>query len=361
MTDLKEVYHPGCYIEDSIEALGMTQSEFAARVGLSVKTISQLISGDANVTFETANKLSDFFHTSIDLWLNLQTKYNIYLLKLKEQELLEEEWKIIKYFDKEYLQNICNCEISKENISLVLVKLKECFMVTSLVNLKKKDMFSFLRISAKKELDEKQIVLRNAWISYAMYLAKKISCSEFSSTKLKETLPLIRSLIKEQPKTFIPALTKYLREAGIKFIYLPYLKGSNISGVTRWIMSDNSIMIAVNDYGKDLDKMWFSIFHELGHAVRINKRNVIITTIDNCETDEEKLADEFARNQLINKQVYEVFINKKDFSIAAITEFSKEIDLPVFMIIGRLQKDGFLNWNDFNEYKVKYCNNIWNR
>ena len=143
-----------------------------------------------------------------------------------------------------------------------------------------------------------------------MYLAKKISCSEFSSTKLKETLPLIRSLIKEQPKTFIPALTKYLREAGIKFIYLPYLKGSNISGVTRWIMSDNSIMIAVNDYGKDLDKMWFSIFHELGHAVRINKRNVIITTIDNCETDEEKLVDEFARNQLINKQVYEVFINK---------------------------------------------------
>ena len=65
MTELREMYHPGSYIEDSIEALGMTQSEFAARVGLSVKTISQLISGDANITFETANKFSEFFHCII--------------------------------------------------------------------------------------------------------------------------------------------------------------------------------------------------------------------------------------------------------------------------------------------------------
>lgn len=83
MSELREMYHPGSYIADAIEALGITQSEFAARVGLSVKTISQLISGDINITFEIANKFSKFFYTSIELWLNLQTKYDLYLLKLK--------------------------------------------------------------------------------------------------------------------------------------------------------------------------------------------------------------------------------------------------------------------------------------
>lgn len=55
------MYHPGSYITDAIEALGITQSEFAERIGLSVKTINQLISGNANITFEIANKFSKIF------------------------------------------------------------------------------------------------------------------------------------------------------------------------------------------------------------------------------------------------------------------------------------------------------------
>lgn len=354
MSEIREMYHPGSYIEDSIEALGMTQSEFAARVGLSVKTISQLISGDANITFETANKFSDFFHTSIELWLNLQTKYNLYLLKLKEKELLEEEWNIIKYFDKEYLKKICNCEIIKENINDILIKLKECFMVVSLVNLKKKDMFAFLRTSTKKEITEKQIVLRNAWISYAIYLLKNKSVNEYSVEKLKEIIPNIRKLIKQEQESFLPLLIEILSEVGIKFIYLPYLPGSNISGVTKWIAHENAVLIAVNDYGKDADKIWFSIFHELGHAVKNNKRNVIISSLDNDEIIEENFADDFAKNSLIDPNSYKKFIEKNDFSILSINTFSIEIDLPTFMIIGRLQKDGYLSWNEFNEYKIKY-------
>ena len=276
------------------------------------------------------------------------------MLKLKEKELLEEEWKIIKYFDKEYLKRICNCEIKKENINDILIKLKECFMVSSLVNLKKKDMFAFLRASTKKEITEKQIVLRNAWISYAMFLSKNKNAKEYSARKLKETIPDIRKLIKQKQEVFLPLLTKILSEVGIKFIYLPYLQGSNISGVTKFIANENAILIAVNDYGKDADKIWFSIFHELGHAVKNNKRNVIISSLNIDEKIEENFADDFAEDSLINLKSYQEFIKKNDFSISSINKFSTEIDLPNFMIIGRLQKDGYLNWNDYNEYKIKY-------
>lgn len=61
MSELREIYHPGSYITDVIEALGITQSEFAERIVLSVKTINQLISGNTNITFEIANKFSEFF------------------------------------------------------------------------------------------------------------------------------------------------------------------------------------------------------------------------------------------------------------------------------------------------------------
>lgn len=227
-------------------------------------------------------------------------------------------------------------------------------MVVSLVNLTKKDMFAFLRTSTKKETTEKQIVLRNAWISYAMFLSKNKSVKEYSLEKLKESIPNIRKLIKQEQETFLPLLTEILSEVGIKFIYLPYLAGSNISGVTKWIANENAILIAVNDYGKDADKIWFSIFHELGHAVKNNKRNVVISSLDNEENIEENFADDFAKNSLIDPNLYEMFIKKNDFSISSINKFSIEIDLPTFMIIGRLQKDGYINWSEFNEYKIKY-------
>ena len=68
---------------------------------------------------------------------------------------------------------------------------------------------------------------------------------------------------------------------------------------------------------------------------------------DKIIDDDEKFANDFARNQLINPKQYKRFIDSNDFAISAIENFSNEIDLPIFMIIGRLQKDGYLNWNDY--------------
>ena len=34
--------------------------------------------------------------------------------------------------------------------------------------------------------------------------------------------------------------------------------------------------------------------------------------------------------------------------------FAINQDIPLFILIGRLQNDGYLDWNEFNSYKVKY-------
>ena len=73
------VSHPGVYVKDAIESLGLSQSEFAYRTGLSVKNVSTLINGESNITFDVAVKLAGFFHNSVEGWINLQTKYNIFL------------------------------------------------------------------------------------------------------------------------------------------------------------------------------------------------------------------------------------------------------------------------------------------
>ena len=78
------VKHPGVYVKDAIESLGLSQSEFALRIGLPVKNISTLINGESDITLEVAAKLAAFFHNSAEGWVNLQTKYDSNQTKTNE-------------------------------------------------------------------------------------------------------------------------------------------------------------------------------------------------------------------------------------------------------------------------------------
>ncbi|MBQ8293743.1 MAG: HigA family addiction module antidote protein [Bacilli bacterium] len=355
MSKTNYVSHPGEYIKDAINELGMTQNEFAIRIGTTGKTISKIISGEASITFDIASKLSDFFGTSVNVWLNLQTAYNEYLRNIELVKQMEEELKILSYFDKQYLSSILKIDLNKENKKEVINKVKKLFMVNSLSCLKSNDLFAFCRTSVLKDIDEKQLILRNAWISLAMYVSKEIECKPYSEQKLLENLPKIKSLMSKTPEEFTPLLKEYLSEAGIKLMFLPYLKGSNVSAVTKWISSDNTIMIAINDHGKDADKIWFNIYHEIGHAFRNKKRHLTISLEKDKINDEDEIfANNFANNQLINKDEYEKFINENDFSLSKLNNFAESQSIPIFMLIGRLQKEGYLGWHMFNEYKPKY-------
>ena len=83
MSKTNYVSHPGEYIKNAIDELGMSQNEFAIRIGTTGKTISKIISGEASITVDIASKLSDFFGTSVNVWLNLQTLYNEYLKNIE--------------------------------------------------------------------------------------------------------------------------------------------------------------------------------------------------------------------------------------------------------------------------------------
>ena len=68
-------FHPGYYIAEIIEDMGISQSEFADRVGISGETFSDLVNGQINISNDIARKLSVMLETSVDVWLNLQSTF----------------------------------------------------------------------------------------------------------------------------------------------------------------------------------------------------------------------------------------------------------------------------------------------
>lgn len=81
--------HPGIYIKESLEAMKMTSKEFSARTGISERTLSAIINGVGDITFNVAYKLSLYFDNSINYWSNLQNQYNTYCLLEKNKEEID--------------------------------------------------------------------------------------------------------------------------------------------------------------------------------------------------------------------------------------------------------------------------------
>jgi addiction module HigA family antidote len=65
--------HPGEVLrEDVLPALGMTQGDFAAWIGVSRRTVNEILQEKRPVTVDTAHRLARALRTSPDVWLGLQ-------------------------------------------------------------------------------------------------------------------------------------------------------------------------------------------------------------------------------------------------------------------------------------------------
>jgi addiction module HigA family antidote len=71
--------HPGEIIkEDYLLPLSITIKDMAEKLGVSRKTLSKIINERGAITPDMALRLSRAFGTTPDLWLNLQTNYDLW-------------------------------------------------------------------------------------------------------------------------------------------------------------------------------------------------------------------------------------------------------------------------------------------
>lgn len=76
--------HPGEFLKEALEDLGMSQAEFARAIGVSPMRISHIVKGARPVTAELALLFSRAFGQSPQYWLNLQSGFD---LKTAQREI----------------------------------------------------------------------------------------------------------------------------------------------------------------------------------------------------------------------------------------------------------------------------------
>ena len=75
--------HPGEHLAEELEALGMSASALARKLGVPPNRITGILNGQRAITGDTALRLAHFFRTSPEFWLNLQSLYELRVAQKK--------------------------------------------------------------------------------------------------------------------------------------------------------------------------------------------------------------------------------------------------------------------------------------
>ena len=92
----KIAFHPGYYIREYIDELGMTQEEFAMHLGTTPKNVSCIIRGEQSLSLEIAKKLSRLMGTSVKYWLNLQSEFDSLCVEIELEQEISKEKEVFK-------------------------------------------------------------------------------------------------------------------------------------------------------------------------------------------------------------------------------------------------------------------------
>lgn len=348
-------FHPGYYIEELVEEYGITQNEFALRMGTTPKTLSELINGIANLSNDLAKKLSVMTGTSVELWLNLQSSYDQKLIEISKEKDFDEQKEVLKQIDYSYFVNVAKLP-KTNNSSEKIANLCKYFTISDLRILKKQDFLVNYRTSLNST-SEKNIINSQAWLQTAINFSKSVETKKYDENKLKNYLPTLRSMTIEETEKFLPKIKEILAECGVAFVLLPHLKNSGINGAVKWINEDR-VVLAMNNRKLNAYIFWFSFFHEIKHVFQRKLKTTFISCTDtemverNKKLEEE--ADNFSANYLIRKEDLTKLSLTKYITDEEIKAFAKKIGIHPGIVAGRLQHEGILPMTRCAKLKTQY-------
>ena len=352
--DSKRMIHPGKYLNKLLEQEGMTQKELSIRTGMTEKHVSTIINGKKNISAAFAKKLEYVLPKPMSYWMKLQAQYDNDVLDYEEEHgISKEELKIASELKVivDFLQdkNIIDASL---NDAETILQLRKYMRVSSLTVIPEISYNAAYRAQVNNNVNVNPYILY-AWKRICeMYVSGIDITSSLDIKKLESKLQDIKELMFLDINVIEEKLTLLLAECGIAFKIVPHFRGAPVQGFISK-REDEKLMLCVTLRQKRADKFWFTLFHELGHIIN-GDADLKFVDFDSVKNEAEEKADLFAGNALINASDYKAFWSNGDFSLSTIKGFARSQKVKPYIVIGRLQNEGELEWSDFSEEMIYY-------
>jgi len=82
--------HPGELLRDELNELGISLNRLARDTRIPLSRVSLIVNGRRSITADTAMRLALYFGTSAQMWMNLQTVYDLEVAQKKAAAIKRE-------------------------------------------------------------------------------------------------------------------------------------------------------------------------------------------------------------------------------------------------------------------------------
>lgn len=345
------IIHPGETLKEILEDREMSQRELAIRTDVTEAHVSKIVNGQKAISVGYAKKLGYALNIAASFWVNLQSNYDQELADFEEvNNILDEELGILKKLRDitDYLKEMDFLESDAQGPILVIL-LRQLLNISSLLRIPEISQAGAYRLAAGR-IDPYVLF---TWLRTCDLISEKQNIDQALDVEgLINKIPDMKKLMFAPAFEIEKKLKDSLRDCGIKFSIVKHFKGAPVQGVIKRNKDDTFSLIMTNRR-KFADIFWFTFFHEIGHIINGDIKDMLIDYEEN-DNETERAADRFASDTLIDPGEYDEFVCQGDYSLARIKWFSDKLNIPPFIVIGRLQRDKYLKYRHYSEEKIKY-------
>lgn len=347
------MFPPGEFIAEELDARGWAQEDLARILGKPLPTINKIIKGKTSITPETAKKLAAAFGTSAELWMNLESSWQLHKSSNDEDDTAEVIERASIYDLAPVREMVRRKWISKTKTPDDLAEeLRKHFGVMSLSEVP--NLRAAARSSIRGELSEITSA-QWAWMCRCRAVSNLVDAPKYRKANLVDCIPELVSRASDPEE--IRKVPFMLADCGVRVVLVKHLTGTALDGgaLQRNNTKSEPIIGLSCRYGR-LDNFWFTLMHEIAHVVagdgvvadsELERRGEHVAAY-------EQKANRAAAEWLIPQEQLDSFIRRTSplYSTRKITNFARRIGVHPSIVVGQLKHRGEIDWNKFNKMNV---------
>lgn len=332
-----EAFPAGEHLVEELDARGWTQAEFAEILGRPPQVISEIVSGKKEITRESAAQIAAALDMSPQYWLNYQDQYHLWRQAQNASTR--------KQLDDVRLRARLNqlaplAVLRKRGVITATTVQGQADQLCRLLEIDNVDENPRLPMAARRSnVAENASPTQVAWLACVRQQAGHRRVSNYSVDALIALAEQLSRVVRD-PAAFagLPAL---FADVGVRLVHVEAFPSSKIDGASY--DTNGTPVIGLSGRGHRLDKVLFTLLHEVAHIVLNHIADGLILDEGDVEgrRELEQAADRQARDWALPdplpatpERVSQNWLNRAAASLG----------VHPIVVVGRLQNDGALNW-----------------
>ena len=343
---------PGYTIVSILEEREITIEQFAHQIGRSAAATQKILDGSHAIDVDLAHRLAKAIGASENFWMAREHDYRASLAE-PENVRIDSLDGLVSKLPVSDMQKFGWIESVRSSDELIAECL-DFFGVSSLAQWQGRYENAFQYAAYRRSTAYASCEVSTAtWLRQGEIETENDEVSNWSPKVLESQIPHVRRLTwYKRPALFLPKLKEALAKAGVKFAVVRAPKGCSASGAVR-ILADGTPHIQLSFRYLSDDQFWFSLFHEIAHLLLHYDKMPILENTEPTEEQCEHEANEYAA-QVIVPVLYREELLSLGGSRFPIIDFAKKVGVAPGLIVGQLQHEGIIRFNQMQHLKRRF-------